>query len=314
LGPLAKATLGVAKTGKFVVVTSIALEGVLGTIRAYQGVKNFQDGKVSEAFGNFGEAILRLLGLSWSAISFLKRQKSIPKSTAKPETPASPAKPISEPPSGPEIGIPPSPERGGAAPNLGGTAPMSGATIPPQGGKQPGGKPSNDLPGPAPVRTPEPARVGDPNTPPSRQTTTEASPPTGSGSPAPNSPTLPKFGQLPEGNWKPTSGTPTTGKTDRGQTFVSGHGNTTVPQSAYSGNGGPKIPGITSVNFHHPEAQMAYFMRMNPNIKEATIWINHPTGPGCNRVSGVKMGKMHMAWKASLTPSSCKLHRKISPL
>jgi hypothetical protein len=102
---------------------------------------------------------------------------------------------------------------------------------------------------------------------------------------------LPKFGELPEpgGEWRLTPGaTPTTGVTTYGpknepRIFVSGHGNTIVPQSAYSGQGGPKIPGITSQNFHHPETQMAFLMRQNPTIKEATMWINHPTGPcpGC---------------------------------
>jgi hypothetical protein len=38
-------------------------------------------------------------------------------------------------------------------------------------------------------------------------------------------------------------------------------------------------PGLTTQNYNHPEGQMAYFMRQNPHIREAEMWINCPTGP-----------------------------------
>ena len=71
-------------------------------------------------------------------------------------------------------------------------------------------------------------------------------------------------------------------------TLTSGHGNSTVPQSAYGANG---TPGITGQNFHHSETQMGAFMRENPHVRQAEMWINNPNGPcgtglqgslGCN--------------------------------
>jgi RHS repeat-associated protein len=93
-------------------------------------------------------------------------------------------------------------------------------------------------------------------------------------------PNLPPHGQPPSGNWSVKPGaTPTTGMTSNGQTLVSGHGNTIVPSSAYSGIGGPRVPGVTSANFHHPEMQMAYSMQQS-GLTNATIWHNCPFYPG----------------------------------
>ncbi|VTR96992.1 polymorphic toxin-type HINT domain-containing protein [Tuwongella immobilis] len=81
----------------------------------------------------------------------------------------------------------------------------------------------------------------------------------------------------------------TDGNGRQSMTLTSGNGNAITPPGAYSGPN--RIPGMTSQNYHHPEGQMASFMRENPHIREAEMWINHPTGPcgagvqgsmGCN--------------------------------
>jgi hypothetical protein len=107
---------------------------------------------------------------------------------------------------------------------------------------------------------------------------------------------LPDFGKAPSGFVQSSSGRQTSGfgvwrDPQSGNKLYailsSGQRNSTVPPSAYTGKGGPRIPGVTQQNFHHPEMQMANFMRQNPDIANADIWINNPDGPcsgarGCN--------------------------------
>jgi RHS repeat-associated protein len=83
LGPLTQATRkafglgGAAITKEVVSLTNIGIEGIVGSIRLYQSAENFWEGKESVAFGNLGEATLRLFGFSWSAIKFLKSRNKV---------------------------------------------------------------------------------------------------------------------------------------------------------------------------------------------------------------------------------------------
>jgi hypothetical protein len=105
-------------------------------------------------------------------------------------------------------------------------------------------------------------------------------------------------GQLPNtGPWRKNPGTnPVTGAggwtdaTGQQQTriFVSGVGNARRGGflGPYEGKGA--IPGITDLNQHHPEVQMAYFMRQQ-GITRGELWINDPQGP-CGLTTAKKLG------------------------
>ena len=112
---------------------------------------------------------------------------------------------------------------------------------------------------------------------------------------------LPAFGIAPAGA-KATSSRQTTGvavwSDSNGRqaiTLTSGARNSTVSevmaQHRFPVAEPSAIPGLTAQNFNHPEAQMAYFLRQNPSIRKAEMWINNPDGPcgtgligslGCN--------------------------------